>query len=960
MKTRYIPSGKGSKKGSLSHFYQIAKTKSSVRIGAILVMVGLVASVFYSGSLASSSKGNNSSQGKAIAGATVSRAQTGALSVSPSLAGLTRSGSLSYLPAPPAAPTIVTYQSPGCTVPKSSFDLGETVCAKITGAPQPADGLAQARIGWVSPYGSLTQGAEIVSDPQNGSYSIPSAATQVLTDAGGGTITVDNRGVWTLGVYSARDGSVIAVTNFTVHDAAKRFVDLSVSQTTNFVEGQVNEGSGGVFRLFVSNIGPDAADDVVLSDTVPTNTTFSSMVETSGLGFTCGTPVAEVFTCTLASLPAGATAEFVFAYDVLSGTPEGTLITNTATISSSATPCSPETSCELRAADNTSSYSTKVPVSTGAETCTLLCHANFSVVANTTQAGNPGAIVNFGAASQVGNCGTITATFPGLPSGEPASGAFYPVGTTVVSVTSSVGGGSCSFTITVVEGTPPSISCPPDKNAAADGSGTHTFTAAEIGSPTTNPTTDVVVTYERSDNVPATYDANGVEVTPAIIRLVTDPFPTGNTGITWTVTDVNGLSASCTQRVVVHEACASDTEPPTITAPPDITIGTGPNSTTCGVALSPSDDELGLPVVNDDCSATYTTSGIPAGNLFPIGTTTITYTATDGAGHTATATQRVTVNDNTPPVIFAPPDASYTCPEQVPALSASQAFGPDVNGDPDPTKPVFDNCGSPMVTASQTTSGAGSAASPRIITRTYTALDTHGNSRSAVQVITVTDNTPPTITAPPNITAYTGPGATTCDTVVSNATLGTATATDNCAGVTVTRSPSGNTFPVGTTTVTWTATDWAGNTATATQTVTVIDNTVPVITVNGTVPSMWPPNHKYQTFQMTGFVTGASDNCGGVSISNVVIEKVTSDETENGNGDGNTSNDIIIAANCKSVQLRSERDGGGNGRVYTITFKVTDTHGNVGRATGKVVVPHNPGQTPIDSGVNYTVNGTCP
>jgi len=373
------------------------------------------------------------------------------------------------------------------------------------------------------------------------------------------------------------------------------------------------------------------------------------------------------------------------------------------------------------------------------------------------------------------------------------------------------------------------------------------------------------------------------------------------------------------------------------------------------------DDELGQATVTDDCSANLTVTGIPPGNLFPVGTTTVTYTATDGAGHTASATQQVTVTDNTPPVIYAPANASYTCPEQVPALSASQAFGPDLNtGEPDPTKPVFDNCGSPAVTATQTTSGVGSTASPRIITRTYTALDTHGNTASAIQVITVTDGTPPTITAPANVTAYTGPSATTCDTVVSNTALGTATAQDNCAGVTVARSPSGNTFPVGTTTVTWTATDWAGNTATATQTVTVIDDTPPTITLNGSTPSMWPPNHKYQSFAVTNFVTAVFDNCGGVTIGDVRIDHVTSDETENGNGDGNTTNDIIIAADCTSVQLRAERDGGGNGRVYTIFLRLTDTHGNTTTVTQKVVVAHNPGVAPVDSGAHYTVNGGCP
>src|SRR5207247_2304754 len=82
------------------------------------------------------------------------------------------------------------------------------------------------------------------------------------------------------------------------------------------------------------------------------------------------------------------------------------------------------------------------------------------------------------------------------------------------------------------------------------------------------------------------------------------------------------------------------------------------------------------------------------------------------------------------------------------------------------------------------------------------------------------------------VTVYTGPGATSCDKLVSDATLGSASASDNCPGVAVTRSgvPSGNVFPVGTTTVTYKATDASGNTTTATQTVTVIDNTLPIIT----------------------------------------------------------------------------------------------------------------------------------
>jgi hypothetical protein len=98
--------------------------------------------------------------------------------------------------------------------------------------------------------------------------------------------------------------------------------------------------------------------------------------------------------------------------------------------------------------------------------------------------------------------------------------------------------------------------------------------------------------------------------------------------------------------------------------------------------------------------------------------------------------------------------------------------------------------------------------------------------------VTVIDNTPPVLTAPANVTAYTGAGATSCGTVVSDATLGSASASDNCPGlgsIMRTGVPSGNVFPVGTTTINYSVTDAHGNTSSANQTVTVIDNTPPTI-----------------------------------------------------------------------------------------------------------------------------------
>src|SRR6185369_8944826 len=107
--------------------------------------------------------------------------------------------------------------------------------------------------------------------------------------------------------------------------------------------------------------------------------------------------------------------------------------------------------------------------------------------------------------------------------------------------------------------------------------------------------------------------------------------------------------------------------------------------------------------------------------------------------------------------------------------------------------------------------------------------------------------------------------------------------------------PSGSFFPKGTTTV---------NCSTAAGpscsfTVTVNDTEGPQITFTGPI-ELSAPNHNYVPLSMAQLVASVSDNCGSVSINDVVITQVSSDEPENGNGDGNTFNDIVIAANCKS------------------------------------------------------------
>jgi hypothetical protein len=219
------------------------------------------------------------------------------------------------------------------------------------------------------------------------------------------------------------------------------------------------------------------------------------------------------------------------------------------------------------------------------------------------------------------------------------------------------------------------------------------------------------------------------------------------------------------------------------------------------------------------------------------------------------------------------------------------------------------------------------------------------------------DITPPVITCPTAITVDNDPGQ--CDAVVNF----TVTATDNCPGVSIVcLPPSGSTFPVGTTQVNCTATDLAGNQANCSFDVTVEDVEAPVITTILDPIELWPPNHKYVTIDVIQCVTDVFDNCASLTADDVIITEATSDEPEDaiGNGDGNTLNDIVISPDCGSVDLRSERAGGGNGRVYTIHLFVDDGNGNTSTATCKVVVPHSQNGDPaVDDGPVYLVAGSC-
>ena len=178
--------------------------------------------------------------------------------------------------------------------------------------------------------------------------------------------------------------------------------------------------------------------------------------------------------------------------------------------------------------------------------------------------------------------------------------------------------------------------------------------------------------------------------------------------------------------------------------------------------------------------------------------------------------------------------------------------------------------------------------------------------------------------------------------------------------ITLSLSPEGP-YQLGETVVTLTVTNQNGATDECTAIITVEDNTPPVITTITSPIVIWPPNHKYVSFDVNDFVLSVLDNCASLTINDVNIIKATSDELEDatGSGDGNTVDDMIISGDCKSVQLRKERNATGNGRVYTVYLELDDGNGYTITASCQVHVPHNNGGTAIDDGAVYEVLAVC-
>jgi hypothetical protein len=204
-------------------------------------------------------------------------------------------------------------------------------------------------------------------------------------------------------------------------------------------------------------------------------------------------------------------------------------------------------------------------------------------------------------------------------------------------------------------------------------------------------------------------------------------------------------------------------------------------------------------------------------------------------------------------------------------------------------------------------------------------------SSSCGSQVTVQDTTDPTITAPADVTVEcAAPGGTAV-------ALGTPTVSDVCDAALMVSNDAPALFPLGTTVVTWTAKDDGGNERTDTQLVTVEDTTPPELTLSLAPTRLWPPNHKLH--QITASIT-ATDVCD--AFPEVTLVSVVSDEPDNGLGDGDTSGDVrnaVFGTDDRVFDVRAERQGKGDGRVYTATYQAADDSGNATQKQATVEVP---------------------
>src|SRR5690606_36935589 len=284
---------------------------------------------------------------------------------------------------------------------------------------------------------------------------------------------------------------------------------------------------------------------------------------------------------------------------------------------------------------------------------------------------------------------------------------------------------SCNTTVTVQDVTAPTISCvsSPQNRNADTGFCTYTAQGAEFDPVSVNDNCGIASVTNDYDNTSS---------------LAGSSFPVGNTVVVWTVTDLCGLTATCPYTVTVV-----DNQNPTITC----AVPANPYNTDPGVCTyTVTDNSLNPTATGDNCSVASVVNSFNGTNtlngaVFPLGSTVVTWTITDGSGLTRRSSDPVTVVDNQNPTITcAVPANPYNTDPGVCTYTVT-----DNSLNPPPT---CDNCSVASVVNSfngtNTLNGAVFPLGSTVVT--WTITDGSGLTATCSYTVTVVDNQNPTIT----------------------------------------------------------------------------------------------------------------------------------------------------------------------------------------------------------------------
>jgi Ca2+-binding RTX toxin-like protein len=344
----------------------------------------------------------------------------------------------------------------------------------------------------------------------------------------------------------------------------------------------------------------------------------------------------------------------------------------------------------------------------------------------------------------------------------------------------------------------------------------------------TSEATDPTMNYIELGELVAS-DSVGIE---SIINDKPITFPFGNTTVTWTVTDTSGNISQATQTVTIV-----DTTLPEIFAPTDIVVeATGLSSTMVELGEATARDIMGIASVTEYPS-----------NFFVLGETTITWTATDTSGNSASATQTITIVDTTSPSITAP--GSITM-EATSADSNMVILGNPVSSD--------------LVDIPSISNNAPNLFPLGETIVTWTAIDTSGNISQATQTVTIVDTTSPELIMPEDIMI----GAFSLEKHVE---IGEAQANDLAGSIITIINDAPNSFPLGDTVVTWNVSDEFGNSASSEQVISV------------------QPCGKSLSYYNQIFGTPAADTIVGTDVADLIFAFAGDDMIFGGEG-----NDCII------------------------------------------------------------------